>query len=173
MSSQTHDDSNPYGGYNCAAVQAATLQWPTVHTTAPKNVRVYVYKVKVQRYATLVSSFYCKITLRVSGTFRTNHQEYKDTLTPPTARPNSTASARTQLRSVAKHRTITAHSQSDYSARNSMSYFIRLCSFNLYRIRQILKPINNFYECKPMNNRLKTNPHRTAPSNTTTLLYSV
>jgi uncharacterized membrane protein YbaN (DUF454 family) len=31
---------------------------------------------QVQRDATLVSLFYCKITLHVSGTFRTHHQEY-------------------------------------------------------------------------------------------------
>jgi hypothetical protein len=43
---------------------------------------VHHYIYKVQWDAALVSWFYYKITLHVSGTFRTHHQEYKQTVVP-------------------------------------------------------------------------------------------
>jgi hypothetical protein len=40
-----------------------------------ENTHRYIH-IKIQQDATLVTLFYCKTTLHVSGTFRTHHQEY-------------------------------------------------------------------------------------------------
>jgi hypothetical protein len=39
---------------------------------------IYIYTRNIQQDAALVSWFYCKITLYVSSTFRTHHQEYNN-----------------------------------------------------------------------------------------------
>jgi hypothetical protein len=51
-----------------------------MHRIAPGQKDVYgvltYYINKIQQYATDAGIYYCKITLHVSGVYRTHHQEY-------------------------------------------------------------------------------------------------